>query len=292
MRAFLALLFLVPVLPATGQSLNDAMELVASPDAVDRARGACIISRYRGDGLRAASSLVAILGDQRPVPMDVCREILGKRRYWGYSGSYGESTPGLRAAEALSEMGTDVLKVLHPALTAADRGTRLGAARAVGRLEHKSSVDVLIPLLRSESDAEVRSEIAWALGSIEDSQAVEPLVRALDDASIMVRESAAWALGAIESSTAVTGLSRAASDGSPLVRERVAWALGNIERSAGVPALITLLADADPAVREQAAWGLGNIADDKALDALIALLDDRDVEVRRMAAWALSEIEE
>ena len=54
-------------------------------------------------------------------------------------------------------------------------------------------------LIRALSDSadRVRKQAAWALGAIDDSRAVEPLLHALTDQSSGVRQQAAWALGAI-----------------------------------------------------------------------------------------------
>ncbi len=292
MRALpIALLLCLATTPAVqAQSLSDAIAGLTSANAEVRARAACTLSRFRTDAQPATSALIANLGDDTVVPHDVCREILGQRGYYGYGDPRG-TTPAKEAAHALGHIGPSALAPLHAALGTADAAMRLGVVRALRELEEADSVPVLASLLPRESVAEIRAEIAGALGAIEDPRAVPALGAALADSEIIVREQAAWALGAIESRQGVGHLITVLSDSSPLVRERAAWALGSIEDPSAVGALVALLTDVDPAVRERAAWALGSIGDEKAVDALIALMSDRDIKVRRMATWALSELD-
>ena len=54
----------------------------------------------------------------------------------------------------------------------------------------------LIPLL-TDSEAGVRRQAAWALGSLGDARALEPLLTALKDTDAAVRRQAAWAVGVV-----------------------------------------------------------------------------------------------
>lgn len=280
---------LLPCGTASAQSIQDAIAQLRSPDAEQRARAACTISRFRVEGASATAALIEILGDDTPLPRDVCRDILGRRGWYG--SNYEGTTPAREASHALGHIGTSALGRLHDALRSQSAAVRLGVVRAIGEIEDGSSIAVLARHLPAEPDTEVRSEMAWALGAIEDPAAVEALGAAVRDPEIIVREQAAWGLGAIEVRAAVPLLVPVLSDQSPVVREMAAWALGAIEDRSAVTALVPLLQDVDPGVREQAAWALGSIGDEAASDALIALMDDRDVEVRRMAMWALSAID-
>lgn len=292
MRALSTALFLCLAAASSGQaqSVNDAIAQLSSADAEVRAQAACTLSRFRSDAQPATNALIANLADETIVPHDVCREILGRRGYYGYLDTRG-TTPGLEAAHALGHIGAGALEPLHAALRTEDSTLRLGVVRALRELEEPASVPVLTGLLSRETVGEIRAEVAGALGAIEDPGAIIALAEALSDPEIMVREQAAWALGAIESRSAVPSLIPILGDPSPLVRERTAWALGAIEDARAVGGLITLLSDVDPTVRERAAWALGSIGDEEAVDALIALMNDRDREVRRMATWALSELD-
>ena len=75
----------------------------------------------------------------------------------------------------------------------------------------------------------LRALAAWALGEIEDAQAVEPLVGALKDSDEDVRATAAWALGEIGSPRARDGLTAAERDEVGSVRRAATWALRQID---------------------------------------------------------------
>jgi HEAT repeat protein len=104
---------------------------------------------------------------------------------------------------------------------------------------------------------------------------------------------AAWALGELENPEAIEPLSRALTDGPPPLRRAAASALGEIEHTDAVPVLIRAVSDPDAIVRTHAAWSLGEIEDHAAVEALSrALLTDQVPEVRVAAARALGAIEE
>jgi HEAT repeat protein len=79
-----------------------------------------------------------------------------------------------------------------------------------------------------DSDAQVRSQAAWALGLKGDSRAVESLVEALKDTDGHTRSQAAWALGLKGDYRAVEALSAATKDDNNHVRKQATWALGMI----------------------------------------------------------------
>src|SRR6266545_3166510 len=77
----------------------------------------------------------------------------------------------------------------------------------------------------SGSPQRTRALAAWALGEIEDADAVDPLVGALKDREPDVRIAASWALGQIESSRALEPLKAALHDESSDVQDAARWAL-------------------------------------------------------------------
>jgi HEAT repeat protein len=237
-------------LPVT---LGSAIDMLRSPDPVQRVRGACARRVYDAGAAEAIPPLVALLDDDEPVAPEVCRE--DGRRWWGEERPI---TPGQEAARAL---------------------VRIGMA----------SFDPLVTALQG-SGATARRNAAWALGALDDARGVAPLVGALRDGSDGVREQSAWALGAIEDSRAVQPLIGALGDAAPAVRRQAAWALGAIDDGAAVDALIASLEDSDAKVREQAAWALGVIDDARAIGGLTLALGDSESRVRRQAAWALGAI--
>lgn len=109
----------------------------------------------------------------------------------------------------------------------------------------------------SDSEAEVRSAAAEALGEIGDDCALEPLIALINDSEEEVRSAAARALGEIKNDRAVD-------------------------------TLIALLNDSETLVREAATYALGEISDDRAIEPLVNLLSDLDGDVRLVAIYALS----
>ena len=106
------------------------------------------------------------------------------------------------------------------------------------------------------------------------SQALQPLIAALDQPVWIARRNAAWALGALDDPRGIVPVTSALRDREPGVRAQAAWALGAMDAEAAIQGLITTLKDSDERVRQQAAWALGAIDAQPAVQALVAALKD------------------
>jgi HEAT repeat protein len=163
--------------------------------------------------------------------------------------------------------------------------------------EAKTALPQLVPLLK-DSDANVRSSAAYALGSMgaEAKTALPQLVPLLKDSDANVRSNAASALGSIgaEAKTALPQLVPLLKDSDANVRSSAASALGRIgaEAKTALPQLVPLLKDSDANVRSSAAYALGSMGAEAktALPQLVPLLKDSDANVRSSAAYALGSI--
>jgi beta-lactamase regulating signal transducer with metallopeptidase domain len=159
-----------------------------------------------------------------------------------------------------------------------------------------AKVALLLKVLGSDPNAEVRRMAAWGLNDAGDMPAVvEALAEAVrSDEDEEVREMAAWALSDSRRELAHRALLAALRrDGSDKVRETAAWALGNAGVRDDREALETALtSDASDEVRETVAWALGNSPRRPAARALVVALGDKSAEVRETAAWALAETED
>jgi len=113
----------------------------------------------------------------------------------------------------------------------------------------------------------VRQSAVTALGEIGDPQAVQSLIKTLEDENWAVRQSAAIALGKIGDPQAVQSLIKALSDRNSRVRVSAAQSLVKIGQPAVQP-LIKALGDENWAVRQSAANALGKIDDPQAVQAL------------------------
>jgi HEAT repeat protein len=73
------------------------------------------------------------------------------------------------------------------------------------KIANAKAVEPLINALDDSND-EVRSIAAYALGNIGNEKAVEPLINALDDSNYQVKDGAIYALGKIGNAETVTKL--------------------------------------------------------------------------------------
>jgi HEAT repeat protein len=128
----------------------------------------------------------------------------------------------------------------------------------VQELKAEQDIDGLIEALDFESDHNVRQSAAWALGELASTQAVDPLLKALDD--------------------------------TKMVREVAAKSLGEIGDPRAVKPLLNKLKDQNWEVRGTTARALGKIGDHKAIDGLIETLKDENASVRWYASQALETI--
>jgi len=226
------------------------------------AQTACDAGRSRNT--EAIPSLVAMLGDDRPIEPIACYTT-GK---WTPAlDTFKRPAPGEQAALALASMGRAALAALINELDNPSATIRRNAAWAIGELtnmppgERATAVPQLITLLR-DSDAWVRMAAARAIGEVRDPRASETLIVTLSDADWRVRRLAAWALNEMKEQRAVTALCR------------------------------LLLGDSRAEVRRAAAEALGEIASAEALPSLQQALNDPEMTVRAKVTWAISEIED
>ena len=188
--------------------------------------------------------------------------------------------------------------------------------------EKQAGVDELAPLVSDSSD-EVRRNVAFALGEIEDPAAIDSLFTLSgDSANGDVAAEAVEALSKLAASVplarfaeltaagqregvrarAIRFLFRWKSDpasamaaaaldaGDPLIRREAAYSLSRRGYAPARAALELLLSDSDTLTRSYAARGLGAIADRQSLPRLIAALGDPHPWVRTNSATAIARI--
>lgn len=211
--------------------------------------------------------------------------------------------PGTGAASgAAATSGNSVVTEALSTITTV--AVRQAAAAIAGLVngQGKQGVDsakvaLLLKVLRSDPDANVRRMAAWGLADAGNALgALDALAEAVrSDEDDGVREMAAWALAdSPRRDSARRALSAAVRrDPNENVRETAAWALANDLRDDDRAVLEeALTSDASENVRETAAWALGNSPERPAPRALVTALGDRSPHVRESAAWALAEIED
>ncbi len=197
------------------------------------------------------------------------------------------------AAEMLGIIGNPgAFPELMEALEDEDAAVRANAAEALGKIRDPGAKPALINKLKDPSD-DVRINAALALGVIGvDEQEFNVLLGMLRGGSQEEKGSAAIALGALQKTEAVKPLIEALESCNADAMVSIGWALTNIGTPA-VPALVKVLKNADPYTRTFAAYLLGEIGDAKALPALREVAQKYPVkEVKEAAKEAIAAIKE
>ena len=231
-----------------------------APTADERALSACNAGR-RGDET-AIPTLVAMLADDTKTQLIKCWET---GRWSPALRTFKHPSPGEQAAIALASFGRRALAPLTNELDSPNATVRRNAAWAIGELtamrpgERAGTVPQLITML-TDSDEWVRMAAARALGELADRRSVEGLIARLGDDKWRVRQLATWALSEMKDARAVPALSSVLlSDARAEVRRGAAEALGEIASAEALPSLKQALNDADPTVNVKVAWAIAEI---------------------------------
>jgi HEAT repeat protein len=138
-------------------------------------------------------------------------------------------------------------------------------------------------------DPHIRRYSVLLLGSEQDPNNIDILVKALSDRDKGVREQAAKALGEV-GKPAVPRLTMLNNHADWKVRYRAAEALGMIPETDSLSALVQFLDDEKDHVRYMAAKSLGKLRAIEAVEPLIRSLKDENEFVRKVAAESLGAI--
>lgn len=150
-------------------------------------------------------------------------------------------------------------------------------------------VTPLVELLKSSNDTS-RRLAAFALGVVNDADAVDPLVGALKDENSRVRQAASFSLGKLGDIAAVVPLMEILHDEDPLVRAAAATALGKIGDPQAVPVLLELLEDKDHMIQKAVISALALLKDKRAIEAFLQAIRSKDEAIREIAALGIQEI--
>ena len=126
-----------------------------------------------------------------------------------------------------------------------------------GEAKERNVVPLIIELLKPDNAKEVRLKAVEALGKIDDSRAVEPLIGVLADSDKDIRKAVVEALGKVKDPEAVDPLISVLNDED--VQLAAIWALGNIGDKRAVPVLTGLLSSPDKYVRYNVVQSLKRI---------------------------------
>jgi HEAT repeat protein len=186
--------------------------------------------------------------------------------------------PARRRLIALAGHRGDVAAA-RAALSDDDPSVCAAAVAALGRAGAVTAADLGAAVTDPAPDVRRRAcEVAA------DTKLAAPAVRPLlDDLDPTVVEVAAWALGELEDHEAVAALARVATEhDDALAREAAVAALGAIGDPAGLPAILVGTRD-KPAVRRRAVLALAPFDGPEVDEALARATEDRDWQVREAA---------
>lgn len=117
--------------------------------------------------------------------------------------------------------------------------------------EKMSETEKIIEVLEKSTDPAVKQAAALRLAETRDKQAINPLVKALNDKDEGVRMNAASALGAIRDTRAVEPLLASLHDSSSSVRLNAVSSLGDLKDKRAIVPLTTLLSnEKDASIRQ------------------------------------------
>jgi HEAT repeat protein len=260
---------------------------------------------------RAVEPLVASLSSgvagERRAAAGALKAIGDRRSVWPLTESLQDSSPAVRraAAGALAELGdAQCVEPLVRRLEDQDGSVREAASAALRKLGW-------VPGGTTAGASHLIAQQDWDGCVAMGSEAVEPLIAALEDERTTVRQKAAWALGKIGDGRAAPALVGALHDRDKDVRQSARWALQQMGPSA-LEALVAGLLGSTRAASLEAARllkGLGYQVDGlhkqwaakgrwdlcvqigpAAVQPLADALGNQDWKARSAAAKALGEI--
>ncbi|MDY6776252.1 MAG: HEAT repeat domain-containing protein [Halobacteria archaeon] len=186
-----------------------------------------------------------------------------------------------QAAFALGTVGGE--RVIEPLLDALeDEDLTVRESAAFSLIEVMSNAP-------ADKSHEIRETVSSRLEDLESEVSTQPIISALEQATEKpIRRNAAWLLGRVGGSEAVEPLVSALDDDEQ-VRRFAATSLAEIGEHA-VDDLIESLDHKNPEVRKMAAFALGKIGDKRALGPLNEVIEDEDEEVRKFVFRAVNKL--
>jgi len=198
----------------------------------------------------------------------------------------------------------DFDSVFRTGLTDSDAEVRRSSIRGLWEYEERDLIPMLVDLLLTDCDQEVRAEAALALGRYalkaefeeiraSDADMVDDALRkAIDDRGqgMEVRARALEAVG-VRTQPWVTQLIEDAYSGDQArLRVSALHAMGRSCDSRWLSTLLRELESDDAETRYEAATACGSLGDESAVHNLLPLLDDDDAEVQEATIQALGQI--
>ena len=181
---------------------------------------------------------------------------------------------------------------LVPLLQSTHPEVRRRAVIAIGRIVDPKGGALLTPL-RTDKDPDVVAAVAFALGQLKDTSAVEWLASQMEASGSPSAVESARSLGKIKSPEARAALARFLTSAKP--ERATAPAVGEALLASGrfttpgdIAPIVRWVSDGDVEIRWRAAWALFRLRDAAATSHLLKLTDDPSADVRFWAVRGLS----
>ena len=196
------------------------------------------IVMVRNDTAALSQYLEAVRG-ANPIACELATRNADSGGWWSRFGPLGDNPLDVDSASATivawvqrGHKNVSVVPRLRAALRDSDACVRRIAGGLLGRVDHPTATAALVAAL-DDASADTRAIAAIGLGMSDRSNTngtVSSLIRRLSDESPRVRRSAAWALGSVEATAALVPLIELLGrDSDPRVRQTAAWAIGQID---------------------------------------------------------------
>ena len=185
-----------------------------------------------------------------------------------------------------------------------DETVRLKSIEGLWEYEHRSLIDPLINILRSDNSEQARASAAVSLGKFallcelgklrqKDGDRVEQsLIAAIrsDKETVEVKRRAVEALAPLSLPIVTDIIREAYKNSNALMKASALYAMGINCDPAWQPIIIHELNNTDPEIRFEAAKACGEFEDGQAVPQLLKLLNDPDTEVKISVLSALGRI--
>ena len=265
--------------------MNDANQKLSKEGLANLAIDPDVLARELAAQL-AGDPLDEIEIDQRNEDLDNSSKECDLALKWLQSGN-DERLQGLRVF--CEHRDPRALPFLIPLLDEPSPVVRMSAVYALGRNPCSQAIDLLLHLLRFDSNAYVRKATAWSLGNYSDAPVLEPLINALkqDVAAVRLWASSSLAEVGLNSSersfpAACQLLESLNVDCEPIVRSNCIWSLGRLYSLLSEEIRIqieetfisVLLNDMEPSVRYEARMALEQLDNPEVQKKLKSLIDD------------------
>lgn len=197
-------------------------------------------------------------------------------------------------ASIVSHTQLEFDRIIDPLIIAVrdtDRRVRFSATDTLLTFGDNRALSSLIERLKNDSDARIRSEIAGRLRHFEDEQIADLLICVFeDDKDEGVKESAAFSIASIGATQAVDPMIKALNDPDCAIAVSVINALGRLGDSRAYATIVRLLDSPNKEVRYAVVGAIGKLGNDRLLDPLVHALEDPAVFIREKASQILVEI--